>query len=1376
MAISLTQSTPYTQNFDSLASAGTSSTLPTDWLISESLANANNTYTVGTGSGTAGDTYSFGSTGSTDRALGGLQSSSLIPSFGTSFTNNTGSTITALNIAYTGERWRVGTTGRTDQLDFQYSTDATSLTTGTWTNFDALDFTSTLGAIVGATDGNSVANRANINSSIANLSLANGSTFWIRWNDFNATGSDDGLAIDDFSLTPVVATVAAGITITQSDGSTSITEGGASDSYQVSLNTQPTADVTITLTNPGSPSQLAITPTTLTFTPTNWNTAQSVSVTAVDDSLVEGLHNSVINHSVTSTDANYNTVSVPAVTIGIVDNDVTVTKIHDIQGSGSTFNTAFGGLQTIEGIVVGDFKGTTKLNGFYVQEEDADADTDAATSEGIFVFDPTGQFSGAVGSKVRLTGNVGEFTSSSTSIAGTANSSLTQISGITNVVNLGNVALPTVNNIVLPITNPADLERYEGTLVNISAGADPLNVTETFKLGRFGQVGLSAGGRIDQYTQSNAPSVSGYTNYLANLQDNYIILDDGSTAQNPDPTIHARSGQPLSASNTLRGGDTIASISGVLDERFEGFRVQTTTPANFLATNAREATAPAVGGNLKVASFNLLNFFNGNGIDANNDGLIDGGFPTARGANNATEFKRQLDKTVQAVLGLNPDIFGYNEIENDGYGVNSAIQELVDSLNAVAGAGTYAFVNPPATALDNSGKFGGDEITVGFIYKTNAARVAPGTNPADLTTGIFDQVTTRVQRPALAVTFERLENGAPTNETFTGVINHFKSKGSSANGTGDADAGDGQGLSNGTRTRAAQELATWLATNPTGTPDADYLIMGDLNAYRLEDPITTLTDAGYNSLFDSDSYSFQFNGQWGSLDHALANGSLNNQVTGAAKWHINSDEPTVLDYNTEFKTPGQANSFYNVDPFRSSDHDPIVVGLSLQANATPQADSITGGNGNDNIFGLAGDDTINGGAGQDTIDGGDGADYLNGGTGNDSLIGGTGNDILDGAVDIAGMDTFVGGIGDDVYGVYNSATVIIENAGEGTETVWTAVDYTLAANLENLYLVGDLIGDGNSANNVIVGYDAGSHTINGLGGDDYLTGGTGTDTINGGDGADYLNGGAGIDDLKGGAGNDVLDGSGDNSADIFAGGIGDDVYGVYNSATVIIENAGEGTETVWTAVDYNLAANLENLYLVGDLIGNGNSANNVIVGYDAGSHTINGLGGNDYLVGGSGFDEIDGGEGADSLSGGAGADTFAFRFGQSSYLTTDQILDFTIDTDKIALFSPAGIAAPVNFTRASDDSISNTLQALLSAVYIDANGAMAGNQALAAGDAALVVSTGSSISGTYLVIDDGTAGFSANDLVVNISGTTGNLPGFGAIQVNSFFTTPIVSA
>jgi hypothetical protein len=265
-AISLTTGTTYTQNFDTLASAGTSSTLPDGWVFSEAGTNANATYTAGTGSGTAGDTYSFGAASATERALGGLQSGSLIPTIGASFVNDTGATINALNIAFSGEQWRLGTLSRADRIDFQYSLDASSLTTGTWTDVNALDFTApTTTGTVGALDGNAVANSTAISNSIAGLSIPAGATVWIRWTDFNASGSDDGLAIDNFSITPVTgASPTAGVTITQSGGNTSVVEGGASDSYTVVLNTQPTADVTITI---GNTAQTTTSPTTITFTP-----------------------------------------------------------------------------------------------------------------------------------------------------------------------------------------------------------------------------------------------------------------------------------------------------------------------------------------------------------------------------------------------------------------------------------------------------------------------------------------------------------------------------------------------------------------------------------------------------------------------------------------------------------------------------------------------------------------------------------------------------------------------------------------------------------------------------------------------------------------------------------------------------------------------------------------------------------------------------------------------------------------------------------------------------------------------------------------------------------------------------------------------------
>lgn len=176
--------------------------MPEGWLISESGGNANATYTAGTGSSNAGDTYSFGAASSSERALGGLQSNSLIPMMGVMFQNGSMTAINALEISYTGEQWRLGNSGREDRLDFQYSLDATSLTTGIWVDFAALDFLAPITAgTVGALDGNAAANRTAISATISGLSIAHDAGFWVRWTDFNATGADDGLAIDDFSIT-----------------------------------------------------------------------------------------------------------------------------------------------------------------------------------------------------------------------------------------------------------------------------------------------------------------------------------------------------------------------------------------------------------------------------------------------------------------------------------------------------------------------------------------------------------------------------------------------------------------------------------------------------------------------------------------------------------------------------------------------------------------------------------------------------------------------------------------------------------------------------------------------------------------------------------------------------------------------------------------------------------------------------------------------------------------------------------------------------------------------------------------------------------------------------------------------------------------------
>lgn len=267
---------------------------------------------------------------------------------------------------------------------------------------------------------------------------------------------------------------------------------------------------------------------------------------------------------------------------------------------------------------------------------------------------------------------------------------------------------------------------------------------------------------------------------------------------------------------------------------------------------------------------------------------------------------------------MDADIVGLMELENDGYGTDSAIQDLVNGLNAATAPGTYDFIDPGLEQLGN------DEIAVGLIYRSQT--VEPIGKAATIGTGAFADK----NRQPLAQTFREKTTG----ETFTIAVNHFKSKGGSGTSL-DADQGDGQGNWNATRTQAANELVDWLDSDPTASNDPDILIVGDLNAYAKEDPIAAIQDRGYSNLIQrfvgNDAYSFVFSGQAGYLDHALSSPSLTPQVTGVTEWHVNADEPRVLDYNEEFKSANQRRSLYEDSPYRSSVHDPIVVGLRLGA-------------------------------------------------------------------------------------------------------------------------------------------------------------------------------------------------------------------------------------------------------------------------------------------------------------------------------------------------------------------------------------------------------------------------------------------------------------
>ena len=613
----------------------------------------------------------------------------------------------------------------------------------------------------------------------------------------------------------------------------------------------------------------------------------------------------------------------PPVVIEPCDQDFT--PIPAIQGSGAS--VAITGAVTTEGVVVADYEGPSPaLRGFYLQ--DPAGDGDPATSDGIFVFNGSNLNSVALGDLVRITGTAGE------------NQGQSQVSvSSTNILNCGTGTV-TPTDVTLPVASATHLERYEGMLTTFP---QTLFVTEHFQLGRFGQVVVSSGGRLQQPTNVVDPGPAALALQAENNL-NRLIVDDTTQAQNPDPIIFGRGGQPLSATNTLRGGDTLTGATGILAFTWGGnnaspnaYRLRPTAPGGtftFEAANARPTAAPEVGGTLQVAGMNQLNYFN------TFDGLPDtvdncrngaGGAPTdCRGADTAAEFARQHAKTVAAILKLGVEVLGVNEVENDGYAADSAIADLVDRLNAATAPGTYAFIDADAgTGQVNA--LGTDAIKVGQIYQPGV--VTPVGQTAVLNTDAFvngGDASAR-NRPSLAQAYRVNATGA----VFIVDVNHLKSKGSACE---TPDLLDGQGNCSIVRTNSARTLIEWLATDPTETGDPDVLLVGDYNSYAKEAPIRALEDGGFINLITDrlgeDGYSYVFDGQWGHLDQALGSTSLDPQVTGVGEYHINADEPSVLDYNMDFKTAAQMVSLYAPDEFRTSDHDPVLIGLTPNAPPT----------------------------------------------------------------------------------------------------------------------------------------------------------------------------------------------------------------------------------------------------------------------------------------------------------------------------------------------------------------------------------------------------------------------------------------------------------
>lgn len=611
-------------------------------------------------------------------------------------------------------------------------------------------------------------------------------------------------------------------------------------------------------------------------------------------------------------------------------------QIYEIQGSGATSPLA-GQSVTTEGVV-------TRLtnSGFYMQA--AVGDNNPATSDGIFVFTSTAP-TVSVNQLVRVAGTVTEFS--------TGGSTVTQIGTVTSVslVNAGLSVAPT------PITLPVSggLERYEGMLVTL---AGPLTVGQNAFQARYGQLTLSAGGRLETPTNKYRAGSDAAKAMAADNAARLIVLEDGNTLQNVNPT-------PFTGpTGALRGGDTIGSVTGVID--FGPTTTSTGAPGayrivplangalQYTLTNPRTTTPPAVGGNVKLASFNVLNYFTTftNGQTA--DGAGSGAQPCVgecRGANNLTEFNRQQAKIVAALSAIDADAVGLMEIQNNAV----ATQNLVAALNAKVGAGTYAVAPGQAAAV-----VGTDAIKTTVIYKP--AKLTPVGN------SVIDNDAVN-NRPTVAQSFA-LSNG----QKFTLVVNHLKSKGCGSASGLDLDQGDGQSCYNATRVKQADRLRSFVASLQTSSGSNDVVLVGDFNAYGMEDPITRLTDNGFVDQigrFNTLGYSYVFDGAAGRLDHAITTSSLSPKVSAATEWHINADESVAHDYNLEYKQPSCATCApdpYQANAYRSSDHDPVVMGLNLYNSYITAAGTT--------VTGTAGDDLITVGALKPTLTGGAGRDQF----------------------------------------------------------------------------------------------------------------------------------------------------------------------------------------------------------------------------------------------------------------------------------------------------------------------------------------------------------------------------------------------------------------
>lgn len=540
----------------------------------------------------------------------------------------------------------------------------------------------------------------------------------------------------------------------------------------------------------------------------------------------------------------------------------------------------------LTGVVHGAFQGDEKLGGFFMSATDG--------SGAVFVADHPSIGKVAIGDKLQLAGTL------------QAGQGHWQLHNTSAVEQCGKAEFYT-RRVSLPLTAADSLGEYLFQRVRLE---HDMIVIGHYQLARFGTLDLATE-RLWTATQVVEPGPEAAA-YSAQNQAKRLVLDDGSYHEYPEHIPYPTGG--LQIDNPVRSGDTVRQLEGVLVRVGQNYHLHPVVEPEFVATNPRPPVPSFDNGDLRVVAFNVLNYFNGDGQS--------GGFPTPRGAATAAEFQRQRARTIATMIALDADIYALMEMENDGFGPNSALADLTRGLNEAAGAEVFAY------ALADASRVGSDAITQAIIYKP--AQVTPVGDLLWTTAGAFNWGS----RPPLLQNFQVNTSG----KQVAVVANHFKSKGGCPRDRNDANAnqGDGQACWNALRVETALELAAWLETNPGDIGHDNFVLLGDFNAYKQEDPLTALAGVGYRNLahdFDPSGYSYVFRGEKGSLDHVLVHESMLNAVIGMAHWYINADEPIAFEYPLENKTAWQQDHWYAPTPYRSSDHDPILTVIdSTQLN------------------------------------------------------------------------------------------------------------------------------------------------------------------------------------------------------------------------------------------------------------------------------------------------------------------------------------------------------------------------------------------------------------------------------------------------------------